>query len=52
MSVRLALTVTTPATISPFTPTPQHAFRFVSDPDTTVTNFAQIGRERNGLFFS
>jgi hypothetical protein len=28
-----------------------HGFRFVSDPaQTTVSNFAQIGRERNGAF--
>ena len=28
-----------------------HGFQFVSDPpDTTVSHFAQIGRERNGAF--
>jgi hypothetical protein len=30
-----------------------HGFHFVSDPaSTTVSNFAQIGRERNGAFAS
>ena len=30
----------------------RHGFRFVSDPaETTVSHFAQIGRERNGVFF-
>jgi hypothetical protein len=30
-------------------PSTGHGFRFVSDPaGTTVSNFAQIGRERNG----
>jgi hypothetical protein len=29
-----------------------HGFEFVSDPaNTTKTNFAQIGHERNGVFF-
>ncbi len=51
-SATIAVTTTTPATEPPFTPSPQDGFRFVSDPTTTVTNFAQIGRERNGLFFS
>jgi len=32
-------------------PSTGHGFHFVSDPpSTTVTNFAQIGRERNGAF--
>lgn len=31
----------------------EHGFRFKSDPaSTTVTEFAEIGEERNGLFFS
>lgn len=51
-AVTIALTVTTPSTTPPFTPTPQDAFRFVSDPATTVMNFAQLGRERNGSFFT
>ena len=50
-AVTVAVTVTTPSTRPPFTPTPQNAFRFVSDPATTVMNFAQLGRERNGIFF-
>jgi hypothetical protein len=50
-AVTLALTVTTPSTTPPFTPAPQDAFQFVSDPATTIMNFAQLGRERNGLFF-
>jgi hypothetical protein len=50
--VTLALTVTTPSTSPPFTPAAQNAFQFVSDPSTTVANFAQIGHERNGIFFS
>ncbi len=29
-----------------------HGFRFVSDPETTTVNYAQIGSERNGVFFS
>jgi len=29
-----------------------HGFRFVSDPASTIVNFAQIGSERNGVFFS
>jgi hypothetical protein len=44
----IAVTVRTPATEPPFTPTSHHGFEFVSDPETTVTGFAQIGRERNG----
>lgn len=32
-------------------PSTGHGFHFVSDPaSTTVSNFAQIGRERNGKF--
>ncbi len=30
----------------------RHGFRFVSDPaETTISHFAQIGREQNGVFF-
>ena len=47
MSVR----VTTPATKPPFTPAAQNGYEFVSDPKTTVTHFAQIGRENNGKLF-
>lgn len=33
-------------------PSTGHGFRFVSDPArTTITNFAQIGSEHNGVFF-
>jgi hypothetical protein len=28
-----------------------HGFHFESDPSTIVTNFAQFGTERNGVFF-
>jgi hypothetical protein len=48
----IAVTTSTPATNPPFTPSAQDGFEFVSDPATTVTNFAQIGMERNGLLFS
>jgi hypothetical protein len=51
-SATIAVTTRTPATQPPFTPAPQDGFRFVADPTTTVTNFAQIGKERNGSFFS
>jgi hypothetical protein len=44
----IELEVRTPATSPPFTPLPQDGFEFVADPATTVTNFAQIGHERNG----
>jgi len=47
-SATIELTVATPATKPPFTPAPQHGFRFVSNPASTVTHFAQIGQERNG----
>ena len=51
-SATIAVTTNTPATNPPFTPSPEDGFQFVADPTTTVTNFAQIGMERNGLFFS
>lgn len=44
----IEVTVATPATEPPFTPAARHGFEFVSDPKTTVVEFAQIGRERNG----
>ncbi len=47
-SATIEVTVSTPATVPPFTPTAQHGFRFVSNPASTVTHFAQIGTERNG----
>jgi hypothetical protein len=43
--VTIAVTATTPKTTG-------HGFRFVSDPATTKVNYAEIGRERNGVFFS
>ncbi len=43
-NVTIAVTATTPVSTG-------HGFQFVSDPATTVVNFAQIGSERNGAFF-
>jgi hypothetical protein len=46
-----ATTPPTPASACPVTPA-RNGFRFVSDPaETTQTLFAQIGRERNGVFY-
>jgi hypothetical protein len=46
-----ATTPPTPARSCPPTPA-RNGFRFVSDPaPTTVSHFAQIGREHNGVFF-
>jgi hypothetical protein len=47
----IAVTVVTPATKPPFTPSAQDGFEFIADPKTTVTNFAQIGHENNGALF-
>lgn len=47
-SANVELEVRTPATKPPFTPMAQDGFEFVADPSTTKTEFAQIGRERNG----
>ena len=44
-NVTIAVTATTPVSTG-------HGFRFVSDPASTTVNFAQIGSERNGVFFS
>lgn len=44
-NVTMAVTAVTPASTG-------HGFRFVSDPASTTVNYAQIGRERNGVFFS
>ncbi len=44
-NVTIAVTASTPVSTG-------HGFRFVSDPASTVVNFAQIGSERNGVFFS
>jgi hypothetical protein len=44
-NVTIAVTATTPKSTG-------HGFRFVSDPATTTVNYAQIGTERNGVYFS
>ena len=44
-SVTIAVTATTPVSTG-------HGFRFVSDPASTIVNYAQIGQESNGVFFS
>jgi hypothetical protein len=44
-NVTIAVTASTPKRTG-------HGFRFVSDPATTTVNFALIGNERNGVFFS
>jgi hypothetical protein len=44
-NVTIAVTATTPKSTG-------HGFRFVSDPATTTVNYAQIGSERNGVYFS
>ena len=44
-SAQIEVTATTPLSTG-------HGFRFVSDPGaTTVSHFAQIGNEQNGVFF-
>ena len=44
-NVTIAVTATTPVSTG-------HGFRLVSDPASTFVSFAQIGSERNGVFFS
>lgn len=44
-AVSIAVTASTPRSTG-------HGFRFVSDPKSTTVNYAQIGFERNGVFFS
>jgi hypothetical protein len=44
-NVTIAVTASTPLSTG-------HGFQFVSDPSTTKVNYAQIGSERNGVFFS
>ena len=44
-NVTIAVTALTPVSTG-------HGFRFVSDPASTIVNYAQIGSERNGVFFS
>ena len=47
----IAVVATTPITIVTALSN-GHGFRFVSDPaSTSVSNFAQIGREQNGVFY-
>jgi len=50
-SATIAVTVRTPDTRPPFTPAAQDGFQFFADPASTVSHFAQIGRERNGGLF-
>jgi hypothetical protein len=50
-TARISVTATTPMTMLT-TLSNGHGFRFVSDPaSTSVSNFAQIGFEQNGIFF-
>jgi hypothetical protein len=51
VAASIAVTVETPATEPPFTPASQDGFTFTSDPSTTVTNWAQIGHENNGVLY-
>ena len=48
------IATTPPAPASECPPRPaRNGFRFVSDPaNTSISHFAQIGRERNGAFFA
>ena len=51
----IEVVVTTPAQPASVCPprAAQNGFRFVSDPaQTSISNFAQIGQERNGVFFA
>lgn len=49
----IAVTATTQASSPPFTSLALHGFRFVSDPAaTSKSNFAQIGRMQDGVFFT
>ena len=50
-SATIELTVRTPSTDPPFTPSPQDGFQLVADSSTTVSTFAQIGQESNGALF-
>jgi hypothetical protein len=43
--------VTTPPTKPPFTPVAEDGFEFVANPATTITDFAQIVHEDNGVLF-
>jgi hypothetical protein len=53
-SATIDVIATTPPTAATACPpsAARNGFRFVSDPaHTTITHFAQIGREHNGVFF-
>jgi hypothetical protein len=47
----MSVTTSTPASKPPFTPTAKNGFEFVSDPTSTVTNFALIAQVNNGALF-
>jgi len=50
-TARISVTATTPKT-AVTSLSNGHGFRFVSDPaSTSVSHFAQIGQEQNGIFF-
>ena len=50
-TARISVTATTPETAVTALSN-GHGFQFVSDPaSTSVSNFAQIGQEQNGVFF-
>jgi len=50
-TARIAVTATTPRTMVTALSN-GHGFKFVSDPaSTSVSNFAQIGLEQNGIYF-
>ena len=50
-TARIAVTATTPKTMVTALSN-GHGFRFVSDPAaTSMSNFAQIGQEQNGIFY-
>ena len=50
-SARIELSIDSPATKPPFTPAAADGFEFEANPDSTVTNFAQIGHVNNGALF-
>lgn len=50
-SATIDVTVTTPSTKPPFTPSAQDGFEFIADPKSTVTHFAQIVHENNGALY-
>jgi hypothetical protein len=50
----IEVTATTPPVAASSCPpvAARNGFQFVSEPGTTISHFAQIGRERNGVFFA